>query len=144
MRIAVIADTHGKLPGKLVPHLKNADEVWHLGDFCNLDTLSACQAIGRPFYAVLGNNDTGLALPASLLLERGGRSFHLVHIPPRRWPVCDFLLHGHTHVPREEKVDGCRILNPGAVGKANKGAPASWAWLEIDPQGDVVWRVNLL
>jgi predicted phosphodiesterase len=58
-------------------------------------------------------------------------------------PVCDFLLHGHTHVPRNERVGGCRILNPGSLGKANKGAPASWAWLEIGTRG-VRWKINFL
>lgn len=143
LRIAVIADTHGRLPEKILPQLAKADEIWHLGDFCDLKTLSDCLAIGRPFFAVLGNNDHGLDLPEKLVLEQEGRSFYLVHIPPRRLPGCDFLLHGHTHVPRDEQVGDCRILNPGSVGKANKGAPASWAWLEIGARG-VRWKINLL
>ena len=93
-RIAVIADTHGRLPLHLIDKIRDADEIWHLGDFCNLDTLSACRAIGRPFLAVLGNNDYGLDLPETLELERAGKWFHLVHIPPRRMPACDVLLHG--------------------------------------------------
>lgn len=143
LRIAVIADTHGRLPEKILPELAKADEIWHLGDFCDLSTLGACLAIGRPFYAVLGNNDHGLDLPEKLMLEHCGREFRLVHIPPRHPAACDFLLHGHTHVPRDERVGGCRILNPGSIGKANKGAPPSWAWLEIGATG-VRWRINLL
>lgn len=143
LRIAVIADTHGRLPDQILPQLAKADEIWHLGDFCDLKTLSACLAIGRPFYAVLGNNDYGLDLPEKLILEQHGKSFCLVHIPPRHLPPCDFLLHGHTHVPRDERVGDCRILNPGSIGKANKGAPASWAWLEIGARG-VRWKINLL
>lgn len=143
-RIAVIADTHGRFPEKLIKELNEADEIWHLGDFCNLETLSLCQSIGRPFLAVLGNNDHGLALPETLDLERGGRRCRLVHIPPRRVPDCDVLIHGHTHVPRDESVDGCRILNPGTVGKPDKGAPASWAWLEIDSAGRIDWKIVLI
>jgi predicted phosphodiesterase len=108
-----------------------------------LKCLGDCLAIGRPFYAVLGNNDLGLDLPEKLTLEQHGRSFCLIHIPPRHLPACDFLLHGHTHVPRDERVGDCRILNPGSIGKANKGAPASWAWLEIGSRG-VRWKINLL
>jgi putative phosphoesterase len=144
MRIAVIADTHGRLPEKILPSLAAADEIWHLGDFCNLSTLSACIGIGRPFYGVLGNNDFGLDLPLTLDLVRCGRTFHLVHIPPRRWPATDFLLSGHTHVPRDEQVDGCRFLNPGTIGKPNKGAPPSWAWLEVFENGEVSWSLNPL
>jgi putative phosphoesterase len=143
-RIAVIADTHGRLPERLIPSLREADEIWHLGDFCNLETLSACRAIGRPFFAVLGNNDTGLDLPESLDLERSGVRLHLVHIPPRRFPACDVLLHGHTHVPADTMREGCRILNPGTVGKPNKGAPPAWAWLEIGARGKLRWMPQFL
>ncbi len=144
MRIAIIADTHGQLPEKIQPSLASADEIWHLGDFCNLSTLSACIAIGRPFYGVLGNNDIGLDLPLTLDLVRFGRTFHLIHILPRKFPAVDFLLFGHTHVPRDEQVAGCRLLNPGTIGKPNKGSPPSWAWLEIFENGDVSWSLNPL
>ena len=80
LRIAVIADTHGRLPEKILPDLAKADEIWHLGDFCDLKTLSDCLAIGRPFYAVLGNNDHGLDLP---LFAR----------PPREEVAAPILLH---------------------------------------------------
>jgi len=142
MRIAVIADTHGRLPEKILPILATADEIWHLGDFCDHSTLNACIGIGRPFHGVLGNNDSGLDLPPTLEFERMGKRFHLVHIPPRHPPACDFLLFGHTHVPRDEQIGACRLLNPGTIGKPNKGAPPSWAWLEITKNGDISWKRN--
>jgi len=142
MRIAVIADTHGKLPSAFAPRAKEADEIWHLGDFCDLATLNLARSLGIPFYGVLGNNDWGLDLPERLLLERGGRTFLLIHICPRRVGGAEFLLHGHTHVPRDEDINGTRILNPGSIGKANRGAPASWAWLEIEADGVVRWRLQ--
>jgi len=40
-------------------------------------------------------------------------------------------------------VGTTRVLNPGSIGKANKGAPASWAWLEVDETtGEVTWRLR--
>lgn len=141
MRIAVIADTHGKLPAPLVPVLRTADEIWHLGDFCDLATLEALRRIGPPVEAVLGNNDFGMDLPIHRLLERGGRTYRLIHIPPRHSGGVDFLLHGHTHVPRDEKIGDTRILNPGTIGKPNKGAPPSFAWLTISETGAAVWEV---
>jgi putative phosphoesterase len=139
MKIAVIADTHGKFPDSVASQLREADEIWHLGDFCNLATLNAVKGVGRPFYGVLGNNDWGLDLPPRLVLERGGKSFFLIHIPPTKPGGADFLLHGHTHVPRDEMLGGTRVLNPGTVGKPNKGAPPAWAWLTVD-DGRVEWR----
>jgi hypothetical protein len=141
MRIAVLADTHGRLPDRAIPHLQTADEIWHLGDYCDLETLTRVRMLGRPFFGVLGNNDWGLDLPERLELERLGRTFSLLHIPPRRTRGEEFLLHGHTHVPRDEKLDGTRLLNPGSIGKANKGAPASWAWLDLGADGTVTWDI---
>jgi hypothetical protein len=139
MRIAVIADTHGKLPDSVVGQLAAADEIWHLGDFCDLATLDRVRAIGPTFVGVLGNNDWGLELPERLLIERCGRSFLLVHILPRRIGGADFLLHGHTHVPCDQLINTTRVLNPGTIGKPNKGAPPAWAWMEIAPNGAVTW-----
>ena len=111
-------------------------------DGYNPAMLEEARSLGPPFFAVLGNNDWGLDLPPRLLLERGGRTFLLIHIAPTRIGGTDFLLHGHTHVPRDEIVNGTRVLNPGSVGKANKGAPASWGWLEVSDAGEVTWGLE--
>ena len=132
MRIAVIADTHGKLPDSVAAQLMKADEIWHLGDYCDQEMLESIRTLARPFYGVLGNNDWGLSLPPRLLLERCGKTFLLIHIPPNRPGGADFLLHGHTHVPRDEVVGVTRVLNPGAIGGPSKGAPPSWAWINLD------------
>ena len=141
MRIAVIADTHGNLPSATLADLRQADEIWHLGDFCDMATLKAVRKIGPPVQAVHGNNDFGLGLPASLALERCGKSFYLIHIPPRRAEGTDFLLHGHTHAPRDERIGGTRFLNPGTIGRPNKGAPPSYAWLTVPAAGMIAWEV---
>ena len=140
MRIAVISDTHGKFPDSVAQELRRADEIWHLGDFCDLATYSAVVAVGPPVYAVLGNNDWGLDLPMKLVLERGGKTFLLIHIAPSRPSGTDFLLHGHTHVPRDEMVGETRMLNPGAITRAN---PKTWAWLTVDEgTGEISWKLQ--
>lgn len=141
LNVAVIADTHGRLPESTWAALQTADEIWHLGDFCDLATLELLKNLGRPVSAVLGNNDFGMDLPIHLLLERAGWTFRLIHIPPSRPGGADFVLHGHTHVPRDEKIGETRALNPGTIGKANKGAPASWAWLRILPGQSPIWEL---
>jgi uncharacterized protein len=145
MRIAVISDTHGRFPASIAGELEKADEIWHLGDYCDQATLNSVKSLGRPFYGVLGNNDWGLNLPRRLLLERFGKTFLLIHIPPSRIGGADFLLHGHTHVPRDDIVGLTRVLNPGALGGPSKGAPRSWAWMELKGiSQDVSWRVMRL
>jgi predicted phosphodiesterase len=64
-----------------------------------------------------------------------------VHIPPDRVPEnIDVLLHGHTHVRRNERREGVLFLNPGCVTRPNRGASASVANLEIAPDGKLNWR----
>jgi putative phosphoesterase len=142
MRIAVLADTHGKLPLALAEAICTADEIWHLGDFTAPSLVAALRQLGPPLVGVLGNCDADLDFPEEQLLERGGRTFRLIHIPPQCLDGADFLLHGHTHVPRDERIGATRVLNPGTVGKPNHGAPCSYAWLDLDEAtGHVDWRV---
>lgn len=132
MRIAVIADTHDKFPPTLPERLRGADEIWHLGDVCAPETLAEFELLGVPLTVVQGNNDDH-PWPLTRDLVRGGHRFHLIHIPPRRAPIgAEFVLHGHTHVPRDETDPaGVRWLNPGCITRPNRGAPASWAWLTL-------------
>jgi putative phosphoesterase len=141
MRIAVIADTHGRLPLHVAEAIRTADEIWHLGDFTDPIMVNSIRRLGPPFQGVLVNCDDGIDLPEELLLEREGRTFRLIHIPPAKLTGADFLLHGHTHMPRDEKIGATRVLNPGTVSKPNHGAPPSYAWLEIDAAGAVAWNV---
>lgn len=143
MRIAVIADTHNRLPHSVREAIRGADEIWHLGDICNAELLADLRSLGPPVSAIRGNCDPRGLAPESLFLERGGQSFYLVHEPPSAIPpAATFALHGHTHVPRDEVMRGVRMLNPGSVGKPNHGAPASFAWLEIKPGQPVIWSIQ--
>jgi len=146
MRIAVIADTHDRYPSRLPELLRGADEIWHLGDVCDPATLVEFEQLGLPLRVVLGNNDWHIAWPLELNLERAGVRFHLVHIPPVRAPRgVQAVLHGHTHVPRDETDPlGVRWLNPGCISYANRGAPPSFAWLTLDSGRIAGWqRVRL-
>ena len=142
MRIAVISDTHDRYPATLPERLRDADEIWHLGDVCAPTTLVEFEQLGRPLRVVAGNCDSYAGWPLTLDLARGGWRFHLVHIPPRRAPAgAQVVLHGHTHVPRDETDrSGVRWLNPGCINRPNRGAPASFAWLNL-AGGQIEWNL---
>lgn len=141
LRIFVLADTHNRLPANLEALAKEADEIWHLGDVCDPAILETIETFGPPVTTVRGNCDSNSEWPLVIDLERNGVRFRLVHIPPERAPAnVDVLLHGHTHVPRQERVEGVLFLNPGCVTRPNRGAPASVASLEIAPEGKLGWR----
>ena len=141
MLIAVIADTHDRYPAGFPERLKEADEIWHLGDVCHPSTLIAFEQLGPPLRVILGNNDSW-SWPLTLNLVRDKIRFHLVHIPPTRPPRdCDVVLHGHTHVPRDETIGGVRFLNPGCITRPNRGAPASFAWITIEKGRIATWKI---
>ena len=145
-RIAVISDTHDRFPPGLPARLKDADEIWHLGDVCEPETLVEFEQLGKPLQVVLGNNEAHNLWPRELRLERAGVRFFLTHIPPGKAPAnTDVVLHGHTHVPRDETDGrGVRWLNPGCITRPNRGARASFAWLTVEAGRSPDWRVVLL
>ena len=141
LRILVLADTHNRLPETVREIAKDADEIWHLGDVCAATILDELRAIGPQVTVVRGNCDSSYEWPLVVDLARNGLKFRLQHIPPDHLPDdVDLVLHGHTHVPRNEKRGSVLYLNPGCVTRANQGAPPSVAWLEI-ANGNISWKL---
>ena len=141
MRIAVISDTHDRYPEGFPARLQAADEIWHLGDVCDPSVLGEFAALGRPLTVVRGNCDDHFGWPEEADLERGGARFLLTHIPPPRAPSgFTAVLHGHTHVPRDETRAGVRWLNPGCVSHP-RGADPSFAWLTVEAGKVTSWII---
>ena len=141
LRILVLADTHDHLPANINALAEGADEIWHLGDVCSPSITQRLEQIGPSLTVVRGNCDSNYDWPLVADFRKNGTRFRLVHIPPERPPEnTDVVLHGHTHVPRNERREGVIFLNPGCVTRPNRGAPASVANLEIAPDGKIKWQ----
>jgi len=140
-RVFVLADTHNRLPDSVKEIAKGADEIWHLGDVCAETVLDELRSIGPPVALVRGNCDSNFEWPLVIDIVRNGLRFRLQHIAPDHLPDdVDIVLHGHTHVPRNEIRGRVRFLNPGCVTRPNRGSPASVAWLEI-VDGKINWKL---
>ena len=140
-RVFILADTHNRLPENVKEIAKDADEIWHLGDVCAEAILDELRAIGPPVIVVRGNCDSNFEWPLVLDLARGGLKLRLQHIPPDHSPDdIQVLLHGHTHVPRNERRGSVLFLNPGCVTRPNRGAPPSVAWLQI-ADAKINWKL---
>ena len=143
-KVLVLADTHNRLPANVSALVKEVDEIWHLGDVCAPTVLDELRSFGLPVTVVRGNCDSEIAWPMALDLVRQGLRFRLQHIPPPRHRLpkdCDVLLHGHTHVPRDETIASVRLLNPGCVTRPNRGAPPSVAFLEFSERSEFEWKL---
>jgi len=55
-RIGLLSDTHGFLNPRLFSFFENVDEIWHAGDFGNLETVDKLAAF-KPLKGVYGNID---------------------------------------------------------------------------------------
>jgi len=145
LRVFVLADTHDKVPENLEMLAFGADEIWHLGDVCDPIILQTIQTFGPPVTIVRGNCDGQPDWPLTVDLKRNRVRFRLVHIPPDHAPDdVEVVLHGHTHVPRDERVGCVHFLNPGCVTRPNRGAAPSVGILEIAADGKMKWRLTTL
>jgi len=145
LRVFVLADTHDHLPEDLEALAEGVDEIWHLGDLCAPSLLVRLESLGPPVTLVRGNCDLNLDWPLIVDLKRNRLRFRLVHIAPANPPdEVDVLLHGHTHVPQNERRNGVLFLNPGCVTRPNRGAPPSVAMLKITAEGEIRWRLRRL
>ncbi|MBY8875742.1 YfcE family phosphodiesterase [Micromonospora sp. PLK6-60] len=133
MRLVVTADTHVPLRARDLPEplwtaIDAADVVLHAGDWVDVALLDAVQARARRLVGVYGNNDgppLRARLPEVARVELGGLRVAVVHeTGPKqrreqrcaaRFPDCDLLVFGHSHIPWDSVAPGgLRLLNPGS------------------------------
>jgi uncharacterized protein len=145
--VAALGDTHlprgsRALPEECVRRLRAADAILHTGDHSSVASLEALRAFGPPVHAVFGNADEPALrelLQKDLTLELGGVRIGMTHVPgPRvgreerlagRFPGCDAVLYGHTHVPQVTRHGGVWILNPGSP--TERRSSPTWTMLEL-------------
>jgi hypothetical protein len=148
--VAAIADTHlprgaRRLPESCLERLRAADLILHAGDLSALSVLEELQALGPPVHAVYGNADEPAVrelLPKELVVEAGGARIGMAHVPgPRvghaerlvkRFPGCDAVVYGHTHIPEVERHEGVWILNPGSPTERRRAPAHTMLILEIE------------
>ena len=145
MRIGLVSDTHGLVDPRLAAIFHGCALVLHAGDLVRPDVLDA---LGRaaPVTAVRGNNDHGPALellPETALVEVGALRHLMVHdlgararpAPPagpliaRHHP--ELVVHGHSHRPGAELLDGRLYVNPGSAGPRRFSLPRTVALLTV-------------
>ncbi len=149
IRIGVVSDTHGLLRPEVVPLLQGCALILHAGDVGDPAILETLAQVA-PVRAVRGNVDGGAlaALPLTDAVEVAGHVVYMVHIPedldvdPRAAGV-SVVIHGHTHRPRNERMDGVLFLNPGSAGPRRFSLPVTLAILHLGPDGAEAEFVDL-
>jgi putative phosphoesterase len=147
--VAVTSDTHlpkGRrgLPAECLRRLEEADLILHAGDFVAGGVLEQLRGLG-PVEAVHGNMDEEAlqqTLPRERVLDVGETKIGMVHDPgPRlkraerlaaRFPGCDAIVYGHTHMPEVSRVGATWILNPGSPTERRRAPAHSMLLLRVD------------
>jgi len=149
--VGILSDSHGDhlMVRKAVSLFDSLDvaHIIHCGDICGIDVFD--ELVGRPITFVWGNCDVtgdatlvylenaGLTAPDRVptVVELGAKRFAVFHGHEREFERAvraldvDYLLHGHTHIARNERINGKRIVSPGALHRAN---PKTVATLDTD------------
>jgi len=132
-KIGLISDTHGFLDETIFKHFESCDEIWHAGDFGDMEIAKRIK-LKKSLKGVYGNidgNDIRTFFPEQLLFMCEEVKVMIRHIggsPPRYNPETkkELLSHqpqlfisGHSHILKviyDDKLK-CLHMNPGAAGK---------------------------
>jgi putative phosphoesterase len=145
--VGLISDTHDNAGAILEANkylkLLQPAIVIHCGDMTSPETLALFKEL--PLHAVFGNcdhNREGLIKAATSLglvppkdeieLEVEGKTLYCAHGHQHRLiqemagaSIYNYIFHGHTHVRRDDLYKGTRIINPGALTRADRYAFAT-------------------
>lgn len=132
-RIGLLADTHGYINERLYVFFDKVDEIWHAGDFGNIETADKLAEF-KPLTGVYGNIDGKEVRVAYPLFQRfmcEEVDVWMTHIGgyPGRYERYvkpdiytnppDLFISGHSHILKviyDKKLDFLH-MNPGAAGK---------------------------
>jgi hypothetical protein len=154
-RVGLLADTHGRdaitVAAVRLLLLRRVDLLIHLGDVGSLEVLEALADPGGHdpplVHVVFGNVDYDrdrLSRRAAVLglsahdgagrIVVAGKTLVFAHGQVHRDleraldEGVDYFCHGHTHVPRDDRVGRTRVLNPGALHRTFK---PTVGWLDV-------------
>ncbi|MFQ5492306.1 MAG: metallophosphoesterase family protein [Phycisphaerae bacterium] len=140
MLIGICSDTHGRTDalrkGLAIFDAAGIDRMVHCGDVGGTEVFDLL--VGRQAWFVWGNTDfpdaatraylqtVGLPIPSRppLLLEWADKTLAVYHGHEGAFdhagyhPEVDYVLHGHTHLRRDDRLGQTRFINPGALHRA--------------------------
>ncbi len=137
-RIGLISDTHSFLDENVFKHFENCNEIWHAGDFGDIeianrlkDATAFSRRILRGVYGNIDANNIRTVYPEQLVFTCEEVKVMMRHIggsPPRYNPETkrellvqqpQLFISGHSHILKvmyDDKLK-CLHINPGAAGK---------------------------
>lgn len=158
MKILLLSDTHSYMDHRILEYAKNADEIWHAGDFGNLEVLETLEKI-KPLRGVYGNIDDEKIrkiVPEVLSFKCEEVSVLIIHIGgyPNRYSQLakteiekqkpQLFISGHSHILKAmyDKKNNLLHLNPGACGK--QGWHKVRTMMQFEINGEKIENLNVI
>ena len=136
-----------RLPDECLRLLAESDLILHVGDVVAASLLEELRVLA-PVQAVHGNMDEPAlkaALPETHIVEFEGVRIGMVHEPgpaagraerlAARFPRCDAVVYGHTHLPEVTRHGSEWILNPGSPTERRRAPARTMLVLEVEDGG---------
>lgn len=147
----MLSDTHlapgskRRLPDAVYDAVDAADAILHAGDIVTADLVHELSGFA-PVHAVLGNNDDAVLagmLPETRVDDFAGVRIGMIHDSGaregrparmrRRFPDCDVVVYGHSHIPVcTSGADGQLLFNPGSPTDKRMQPVATYGVLDVD------------
>lgn len=132
-KIGLLSDTHGFVHPKIYDFFNDRDEIWHAGDFGNLEVayeLSSFKTL-KGVYGNIDGFDVRKDFPQNLIWNCENVKVFMTHIggyPNKYEPSAkatiemerpDLFISGHSHILKviNDKKYNLLHFNPGAAGK---------------------------
>lgn len=159
IKVGLISDTHSYLDPQVSDYFAHCDEIWHAGDFGNIEIAQKLEKIA-PVLGVYGNidgEDIRNVYPLHQHFERDGIRFWMTHIGgvPGRYCIPirqeiednppDVFICGHSHIlkiARDQALDKMLYINPGAAGK--QGFHQYRTIVRFDIDGGIIHNVEVI
>lgn len=134
IKVGLISDTHNYLDPQVQEYFKDCDEIWHAGDFGNMEIVDELRDVA-PLVGVYGNidgQDIRKEFPLHQRFSRDGINIWMTHIGGTLGRYCipireemennppDVFVCGHSHIlkiGRDQEKNRMLFINPGAAGK---------------------------
>lgn len=148
IKIVVLSDTHSYIDNQIMKFVKQADEVWHVGDIGAIEVIDALKKV-KPLRAVYGNIDNALIrseypLDNKFTIEKV--SVWMTHIGgyPHKYDYRikeeisknppNLFISGHSHILKVifDKKLNLLHMNPGAAGKSGSHQVRTMLRFEIN------------
>ena len=158
MKIVLLSDSHSYIDERILDYAKNADEIWHCGDFGNTEVLKKLEKL-KPLRGVYGNIDgteIRKIFPEVLRFQCEKVEVLMIHIggyPGKYTPLAKteieknppkLFISGHSHILKAmyDKKNNLLHLNPGAMGKVGWHQMRTMMRFEIN--GDQIENLEVI